>query len=133
MILTGFWGRRPRAERREGSRYCTGSLNACSPVQVFPDGSGQAPAHIPAAKDERPAGEEAGQGPSQHLEEEKERRCRENLKRRLEEEREAKIVQVIPNPAKLKRVKKQQLESIEKPDTLTQLQKPPPQWPAAEI
>lgn len=55
------------------------------------------------------------------------------MKRRLEEEREAKIVQVIPNPAKLKRVKKQQLESIEKPDTLTQLQKPPPQWPAAEI
>ena len=101
--------------------------------EVLPDGSGQAPAHIPAAKDERPAGEEAGQGPSQHLEEEKERRCRENLKRRLEEQREAKIVQVIPNPAKLKRAKKQQLESIEKPDTLTQLQKPPPQWPAAEI
>ena len=70
---------------------------------------------------------------SQHLEEEKEHRRRENLKRRLEEEREAKIVQVIRNPAKLKRAKKQQLESIEKPDMLTQLQKPPPQRPAAEI
>lgn len=33
-----------------------------SPIQVLPNGSGQAPAHILAAEDEGPAGEEAGQG-----------------------------------------------------------------------
>lgn len=55
VILTGFGGGRRNPEQSR-------AVSAPSPVQVLPDGPGQAPAHVLAAQDEGAAGEEAGQG-----------------------------------------------------------------------